>query len=218
MKQKLTRALIDEIRKEMPVLTEMEMRCCNGGDGGTVSWDCLFNCMDAIDPSRSAQEYAKEYADRYNLDPNTMGGVPENYINDVLTTLGFNNVPTNSMTPSREYHQIVAIENHDGTAHAVILSSFMDENGNFFYYDPTTNTGGLQANKSDIVGIYRISRSDINNPENVDNSYVGDSTFGYNNSIYADYYTSDYNYNGSYNNYEYNRDDQNDYSNYNSSF
>ena len=34
MKQKLTRALIDEIRKEMPVLTEMEMRCCNGGDGG----------------------------------------------------------------------------------------------------------------------------------------------------------------------------------------
>ena len=42
MKQKLTRALIDEIRKEMPVLTEMEMRCCNGGDGGTVSWDCLF--------------------------------------------------------------------------------------------------------------------------------------------------------------------------------
>ena len=119
MKQKLTRALIDEIRKEMPVLTEMEMRCCNGGDGGTVSWDCLFNCMNAIDPSRSAQEYAKEYADRYNLDPNTMGGVPENYINDVLTTLGFNNVPTNSMTPSREYHQIVAIENHDGTAHAV---------------------------------------------------------------------------------------------------
>lgn len=110
MKQKLTRALIDEIRKEMPVLTEMEMRCCNGGDGGTVSWDCLFNCMNAIDPSRSAQEYAKEYADRYNLDPNTMGGVPENYINDVLTTLGFNNVPTNSMTPSREYHQIVAIE------------------------------------------------------------------------------------------------------------
>ena len=218
MKQKLTRALIDEIRKEMPVLTEMEMRCCNGGDVGTVSWDCLFNCMNAIDPSRSAQEYAKEYADRYNLDPNTMGGVPENYINDVLTTLGFNNVPTNSMTPSREYHQIVAIENHDGTAHAVILSSFMDENGNFFYYDPTTNTGGLQANKSDIVGIYRISRSDINNPENVDNSYVGDSTFGYNNSIYADYYTSDYNYNGSYNNYEYNRDDQNDYSNYNSSF
>ena len=194
------------------------MGCANGGDGGTVSWDCLFNCMNAIDPSRSAQEYAKEYADRYNLDPNTMGGVPENYINDVLTTLGFNNVPTNSMTPSREYHQIVAIENHDGTAHAVILSSFMDENGNFFYYDPTTNTGGLQANKSDIVGIYRISRSDINNPENVDNSYVGDSTFGYNNSIYADYYTSDYNYNGSYNNYEYNRDDQNDYSNYNSSF
>ena len=40
MKQKLTRALIDEIRKEMPVLTEMEMRCCNGGDGGTTSWDC----------------------------------------------------------------------------------------------------------------------------------------------------------------------------------
>ena len=29
MKQKLTRALIDEIRKEMPVLTEMEWRWWN---------------------------------------------------------------------------------------------------------------------------------------------------------------------------------------------
>ena len=44
MKQKLTRALIDEIRKEMPVLTEMEMRCCNGGDGGTTSTGLNTKC------------------------------------------------------------------------------------------------------------------------------------------------------------------------------
>ena len=83
MKQKLTRALIDEIRKEMPVLTEMEMRCCNGGDGGTTSWDCLFNCMHHMDPSRSAQDYANDYKDIYGLDPTAMGGVPNELIGNV---------------------------------------------------------------------------------------------------------------------------------------
>lgn len=91
MKQKLTRALIDEIRKEMPVLTEMEMRCCNGGDGGTTSWDCLFNCMHHMDPSRSAQDYANDYKDIYGLDPTAMGGVPNELIGNVLSVMGFGN-------------------------------------------------------------------------------------------------------------------------------
>ena len=36
MKQKLTRALIDEIRKEMPVLTEMEMKKKESKVAGTL--------------------------------------------------------------------------------------------------------------------------------------------------------------------------------------
>ena len=45
MKQKLTRALIDEIRKEMPILSEDENKCVIGGgslyiigDHGTITY------------------------------------------------------------------------------------------------------------------------------------------------------------------------------------
>ena len=115
MKQKLTRALIDEIRKEMPVLTEMEMRCCNGGDGGTTSWDCLFNCMHHMDPSRSAQDYANDYKDIYGLDPTAMGGVPNELIGNVLSVMGFGNTVPGSMTSNRDYYQVATMVNPDGT-------------------------------------------------------------------------------------------------------
>lgn len=121
MKQKLTRALIDEIRKEMPVLTEMEMRCCNGGDGGTTSWDCLFNCMHHMDPSRSAQDYANDYKDIYGLDPTAMGGVPNELIGNVLSVMGFGNTVPGSMTSNRDYYQVATMVNPDGTGHTIIV-------------------------------------------------------------------------------------------------
>lgn len=124
MKQKLTRALIDEIRKEMPVLTEMEMRCCNGGDGGTTSWDCLFNCMHHMDPSRSAQDYANDYKDIYGLDPTAMGGVPNELIGNVLSVMGFGNTVPGSMTSNRDYYQVATMVNPDGTGHTIIVLQY----------------------------------------------------------------------------------------------
>ena len=215
MKRKITRATIDEIRKKMPLLTEPEMRCCNGGDNGTVSWDCLFNCMHAMNPSRSAQDYAAEYMDRYNWDPVAMGGVPPNYISDVLTSLGFNNVSTDSLINNREYEQVVTIINPDGTAHAVIALSLPDENGNFIYKDPTTNEKYVRGEEANIAGIYRIKKSEIDTSGN--GGYRKDNGYECNYSIYtdADNYTNGYNYNYDYNNYEYYGDDQNDYNGYN---
>ena len=137
MKQKLTRALIDEIRKEMPVLTEMEMRCCNGGDGGTTSWDCLFNCMHHMDPSRSAQDYANDYKDIYGLDPTAMGGVPNELIGNVLSVMGFGNTVPGSMTSNRDYYQVATMVNPDGTGHTIIVFAVPDENGKISYFDPT---------------------------------------------------------------------------------
>ena len=46
MKQKLTRALIDEIRKEMPVLSQNEEK---GVIGGTLYVICLLYTSDAAD-------------------------------------------------------------------------------------------------------------------------------------------------------------------------
>lgn len=162
MKQKLTRALIDEIRKEMPVLTEMEMRCCNGGDGGTTSWDCLFNCMHHMDPSRSAQDYANDYKDIYGLDPTAMGGVPNELIGNVLSVMGFGNTVPGSMTSNRDYYQVATMVNPDGTGHTIIVFAVPDENGKISYFDPTLEgEDGKKVRKvdiSDISTIYRIKK------------------------------------------------------------
>lgn len=188
MKQKLTRALIDEIRKEMPVLTEMEMRCCNGGDGGTTSWDCLFNCMHHMDPSRSAQDYANDYKDIYGLDPTAMGGVPNELIGNVLSVMGFGNTVPGSMTSNRDYYQVATKVNPDGTGHAVIVFGVPDKNGYISYHDPTQ--GGRETsivNISDISTIYRVKKADI------------DTTFGAHEGSYG--YNYGY-YGYSYGNYE----------------
>ncbi len=197
MKRKLTRATIDEVRKEMPILTEEEMRFCSGGDSGTVSWNCLFNCMNAMDPSKSVQEYAQEYVDRYNLDPAAMGGVPENYISDVLSTLGFKNVLTDSMINDRGYEQVIIKRNPDGTAHAVIALTMPDEEGYIRCNDPTNNNV-IRISKTDIVEIYRIKKSEIDTSVN---SVEGEDVYGYNNSIFTNDCVNGYNQNYDYGNY-----------------
>ena len=206
MKKKLTRALIDEIRKEMPILSEEEMRYCSGGDGGTVSWDCLFNCMNAMDPSKSAQEYAQEYEDIYGLDPKAMGGVPNQLVGNVLWNLGFNNTPTNSLINDRGYEQVITIVNPDGTAHAVIAISIPTENGEIIYKDPTLGVDYARVKASDIVGIYRIKKSEIDT--SIGAHYEGNGYSEYSN------YSGDYNQNCDYNDYGYNESGWSRYSNY----
>ena len=152
----------------MPVLTEMEMRCCNGGDGGTTSWDCLFNCMHHMDPSRSAQDYANDYKDIYGLDPTAMGGVPNELIGNVLSVMGFGNTVPGSMTSNRDYYQVATMVNPDGTGHTIIVFAVPDENGKISYFDPTLEgEDGKKVRKvdiSDISTIYRIKKPTLIRP------------------------------------------------------
>ena len=215
MKQKLTRALIDEIRKEMPVLTEMEMRCCNGGDGGTTSWDCLFNCMHHMDPSRSAQDYANDYKDIYGLDPTAMGGVPNELIGNVLSVMGFGTTVPGSMTSNRDYYQVATMVNPDGTGHTIIVFAVPDENGKISYFDPTLEgEDGKKVRKvdiSDISTIYRIKKADIDTTIGAHEESYGyaygyfgygnyEDSYGYGNSYYGNYnYENISDYNGTAN-------------------
>lgn len=93
MKRTLTRASIEELCREMPVLNREEQRMVSGGDGPEKSWDCLFNCMNFMDPSRSSQDYYNEFVDRYVIDPKDFGGVPAednaDYTEDALNSSGF---------------------------------------------------------------------------------------------------------------------------------
>lgn len=60
MKQKLTRALIDEIRKEMPVLSREEQRMVSGGDGT----DCMFQSIHML-TGQSIESITNEYVSYY---------------------------------------------------------------------------------------------------------------------------------------------------------
>lgn len=66
MKQKLTRALIDEIRKEMPVLSREEQRMVSGGDGT----DCFFQSISMLtgqSVESVTNDYVSYYAQKHNL-------------------------------------------------------------------------------------------------------------------------------------------------------
>lgn len=155
--KKITRKDLKALRRQFPILTEFQMRNCIGGNNGNTSWDCLFNCMNYMNPPRSAQEYYYDFVNIYNYDPKPIGGVQSDHNSNALAYLGFENVSTNSMVNSRDYYQVVILDNHDGTSHAVMALSIPSDDGTFTYDDPTKG-GSYRGNKSDIISIYRIKK------------------------------------------------------------
>lgn len=214
--KKISRKDLQALRRQFPVLTEFEMRGCVGGNNANTSWDCLFNCMHYMDPSRSTQDYYNEFVDRYNYDPKSTGGVFSNNEGDALETFGFKNVSTNSMKNSKDYHYVIILDNNDGTSHAVIALSIPGEDGTFSYNDPTRG-GQYRGNKSDIISIYQIKKTDITNPHDKSSSgYSGYYDFDYNDYEYNGYHNSNYEYNNYGNDIDYSND--NGYESYNNQF
>lgn len=151
--KKISRKDLQALRRQFPVLTEFEMRGCVGGNNANTSWDCLFNCMHYMDPSRSTQDYYNEFVDRYNYDPKSTGGVFSNNEGDALETFGFKNVSTNSMKNSKDYHYVIILDNNDGTSHAVIATSIPVEDGTFSYYDRNKVEG---SDTAIMPGTYKV--------------------------------------------------------------
>lgn len=211
--KKITRKSFQELRRQFPVLTGLEMRCCIGGN---TSWDCLFRCMNYMDPSRSTQDYYDEFVDRYNMDPSGGGGVPSNYNSDALASLGFSNVESNSITNNGTYHQVVILDNGDGTSHAVIALSTPGQDGTFSYYDPTEQQP-RSANKSKIISVYAIKKSDIGDSSSDGitgyGGYPGYDNDDYNHSNYNDsgFNNNESYYGNSHNGYSYNNYHNSDY-------
>lgn len=196
MKRKLTRASIEELCREMPVLNREEQRMVSGGDGPEKSWDCLFNCMNFMDPSRSSQDYYNEFVDRYVIDPKELGGVPNgdyaDYTEDALNTFGFHAKKTDKVALSTDYDQMVIFNNEDGTGHFVIIRSIAPD-GSYWAVDPTRNEV-VNITSDKINSIYRIDKKSIsNNKENT----------GYGNYGYGDYGNNGYDAYGEYYNYGY---------------
>lgn len=188
--KKIKREDLRGLREIFPVLTEAEMRQCIGG---ATSWDCLFQCMHWMDPTRTVSEYTNVFIDKYNIDPQAIGGVPSNYNSDVLSSFGFGHVQLASISSDANYFQVIILQNPDGTSHAVMACS-PAEGGMFTYYDPTT--GKYQRGKeTDIQSIYAIQKKDVYNPWQDNNGYYSDTNgYNYSDNDYSNL-SGDYNYN-----------------------
>lgn len=207
MKRKLTRASIEELCREMPVLNREEQRMVSGGDGPEKSWDCLFNCMNFMDPSRSSQDYYNEFVDRYVIDPKELGGVPNgdyaDYTEDALNTFGFHAEKTDKIALSGGYDQMVILNNGDNTGHFVMIIS-KNPDGNYYAVDPTTNRVRL-VKSDEIYAVYRIDKATNGKTEgNVGYGNYGNNDYGY----------GEYNNYGNYGYYDYGGNGYNGYGEY----
>ncbi|MFV0587895.1 hypothetical protein [Bacteroides reticulotermitis] len=122
-------------------------------------WACMFNCMNYLDSSRSAEEYYEYFTSIFRIDASEVGGIPYEYHIAALKACGFSCEETNSMTVSGKvtYEQLAIIDPGNGRTHAVIIKS-IDENGNANVYDPTLGKPYPIDIKKRICTIYRVEK------------------------------------------------------------
>jgi hypothetical protein len=119
-----------------------------GGSGGNVNsddaskrgdiidadWACMFNCMNYLDSSKSAQEYYEYFTSIFRIDAFEEGGLPYEYHVTALRACGFSCEETSSITGGG-YHFLAIIDPGNGRTHAVIIT---EKDGDLVtIYDPS---------------------------------------------------------------------------------
>lgn len=176
--KKLTEDHFKLLKSKYPVLSMEELAQILGGD---VSWDCLFNCMNYIDPSRTVNEYVALYTASTGLDPSMSGGVPPGSVTSILSLAGLSSTSKDLISNLPGMENIVIFANEDGTGHAVIargsqrgrLLPKKDQNGKIItdkngkiieevqmaipYHDPTTGMDDWIA-VSEVTNLYQVEK------------------------------------------------------------
>ena len=104
------------------------------GDIINSDWACMFNCMNYLDSSNSAQEYYEYFTSIFGIDAFEEGGLPYEYHVTALRACGFSCEETSSITGGG-YHFLAIIDPGNGRTHAVIIT---EKNGDLVtIYDPS---------------------------------------------------------------------------------
>lgn len=104
------------------------------GDIIKSDWACMFNCMNYLDSSKSAQEYYEYFTSIFGIDAFEEGGLPYEYHVTALRACGFSCEETSSITGGG-YHFLAIIDPGNGRTHAVIIT---EKNGDLVtIYDPS---------------------------------------------------------------------------------
>lgn len=94
------------------------------GDIIKSDWACMFNCMNYLDSSKSAQEYYEYFTSIFGIDAFEEGGLPYEYHVTALRACGFSCEETSSITGGG-YHFLAIIDPGNGRTHAVIITEKM---------------------------------------------------------------------------------------------
>ena len=148
-----------------------------GGSGGNVSSDddskrgdiidadlaCMFNCMNYLDSSKSAQEYYEYFTSIFRIDAFEEGGLPYEYHVTALRACGFSCEETGRFTDNSKYQQLAVINMGEGKrSHAVIINNVGTDSTNLQVYDPSTSSS-YYVHKKRFEAIYWIEKNNTNN-------------------------------------------------------
>lgn len=123
-------------------------------------WACMFNCMNYIDPTLSAQEYYELFTRVSNIDAAQSGGIPSEYRGKALEIAGFTFEEVNTVfyEGGGGILQLVIFYADDlqGRTHAGILTG-KDEQGYPMIHDPSRQ-GSYPINFDRIATVYRVKK------------------------------------------------------------
>lgn len=129
------------------------------GDIIDKPWACMFNCMNFIDPSKSADEYYKMYLEKSKgKDPSQTGGLYNKQRNKALKACGFSFEETKVINPSGGYQYIAIVNTAEKESHAVIITG---KNADLVkVYDPSMpeDKRSYDVNINYIGTMYRIEK------------------------------------------------------------
>lgn len=148
---------------------------CEGGSGSNENsddgnkrgdiiksdWACMFNCMNFINSSKSAEEYYKLFIEQYeDVDPIKDGGLTEANRIRALKACGFSfeEASTVFYEGGSGIIQLVVFDMDDsqGRTHAGIVTG-KTKDGYTIIYDPTTQAS-YETNFARIATVYRVKK------------------------------------------------------------
>jgi hypothetical protein len=173
MKRKLTKVSIDEIAKEMPMLTHNEQQHIVGGDDFYQS-DCLFQSIAYMSQQYGCGVTSEQVADIYSEALQQIYGWSKATADNYITVMGVNSshvealcngIFSGSTMSGNAYDggtfsgEVIGITNIN-SGHAVIFTDCVyDDCGNvigYHYYDPQADNSGY-IDVDDVAFLYEVS-------------------------------------------------------------
>jgi hypothetical protein len=162
-------SMLDELAKEMLVLSKSEQKRFIGGNdttyggyGPILNGFCFFNCLEYLNDYYKGDSdinyYMNAYGSSYGNDQVLFG--PSNFseitdfVNNNFTTAGATFSPYIIMQ-TINYNPVLGIipTPNSGELHAVIIQSYNEHNNTFSYYDPTSTSYNTIDANTVIYGI-----------------------------------------------------------------